>query len=1134
MTSITSTTSTPHQAGYLVYIAGVEIPVLDASVFWRVWEIPTAQISCIPDRVLHRLGAEDRVKVEIFYLDVLRDPSAPEFRLLFEGDIIGWSYNSSTGNRSISLNCVMSIDMFKRLNFYYMSSITDFVNFNTQEGSSATSISQPKFGYPASLFIEGLVPVYERIKSQLEGEEDPPVTARELKLVKRPIDVVYNIIRGLIGSTVPEDKRAIPAVNFFARYVRKSNLVNRFAAFPILEETGRDEIFPILKAAGDATTVVHTLQNQVLPSVGNSGSIWDNIMNFLGVMFYELMMLPTAPSAVVRLSDGVIESPIGESAADPKHPFRVLNYFTKPQMLFSVAPTCNVIFPAQIKSTSFSENYIVQPTRTYVNSEMLSSVMGAQGVNKNFILNATTVGYPDVVNTAAKARIMQELEDKGYKGTARDFLIWPEEWFKGPVEHRLTLPNWLYLLAINANNDNLDQEEEASEDVGGDYTTALTPTVLKTAADISIESALLFFPQDITDLIDTFALQNATVADLLPLCSDVQAAVVVSVLDIAAAPAPAPTARTVPAGESTGSAAIDTLKAAILAKGYKWFDEPLKLNLIGVRNPAKTGDSFDDDLCVAWKEKDGTWKYAQYPCTTDPAVQARKYPPLKKGVAILIPGQYDSYEIGYHKKYEAIIQRRGSTVRVWRDNNKDAVLDFGSGKEEAGDFRINIHRAFVPQSEVITTTKKVDGKRVPASWSEGCTVFKRDKDFQEVMSLARRCRTATGNRFVYTLLEKADLSVDISGIQTQDAVTPVPQESSVQTDLGAVDNTAQAQPSDSKAAGSPSFQTLFRDYAEYEHQRKRYESRGGAINSAFDPYVIPGFPCWVFDRRSSAYDLVGYVYEVSWALGANRGGASMSTTISYGNGRTFQEMWQSIVENVRRKNTLSLVAPTEPIEDIRNLTESPAKANEFYQALLYSRGETKTPPAFIWPDFFDMVDKDGVARPIPGFEDTAALNESTVAYDSENQEDIDWLADLMEEFSGDDLQPKEQYKNLFESYDAAMKFKSRPICTLKEYVRFLHGGKSIDTLVEDGSISGESSAFVGNSKTAVFYEKIRDFIPAQGETPTSAQTGISEDGTRTVDEREGADPNFPQSRADWTSALLSYRRRILRGKAPQR
>ena len=66
---------------------------------------------------------------------------------------------------------------------------------------------------------------------------------------------------------------------------------------------------------------------------------------------------------------------------------------------------------------------------------------------------------------------------------------------------------------------------------------------------------------------------------------------------------------------------LDQIKSAMIAKGYKWFEEgDFNLNLIGVRN-SDTGDTvtnaFDDTFFIAYRDA-GKWKIHNYACTTDP------------------------------------------------------------------------------------------------------------------------------------------------------------------------------------------------------------------------------------------------------------------------------------------------------------------------------------------------------------------------------------------------------------------------------------------------------------------------------------------------------------------------------------
>ena len=119
-------------------------------------------------------------------------------------------------------------------------------------------------------------------------------------------------------------------------------------------------------------------------------------------------------------------------------------------------------------------------------------------------------------------------------------------------------------------------------------------------------------------------------------------------------------------------------------------------------------------------------------------------PVTSKGVAILVEGQYkDVYKIDLHKnRYEALCQR-GGTVKVYRDNDKDAEHDMDKATIEEGWFGINIHRA---RDEAYT--EQVNG------WSHGCQVFADDDDFEEFMDLCHKHKELYGNSFTYTLLKE--------------------------------------------------------------------------------------------------------------------------------------------------------------------------------------------------------------------------------------------------------------------------------------------------------------------------------------------------------------------------------------------
>lgn len=197
----------------------------------------------------------------------------------------------------------------------------------------------------------------------------------------------------------------------------------------------------------------------------------------------------------------------------------------------------------------------------------------------------------------------------------------------------------------------------------------------------------------------------------------------------------------------TNELIIERVQEIIINKGYSFFTNGVyNLNIIGVRSNNLVANSFDDTLLCIYKIK-GEWVTKIYRITTDAGTYWLKNPMNNQGTAILVPNQYRGvYAIDLHNnKYKALCQRNGK-VEVYRDNDKDLILDMDSAKIEKGMFGINIHR-----SNPFSESLKVD------KFSAGCQVFKRVKDFNEFMEICQKSKALWGNSFTYTLIKESDL-----------------------------------------------------------------------------------------------------------------------------------------------------------------------------------------------------------------------------------------------------------------------------------------------------------------------------------------------------------------------------------------
>ena len=180
----------------------------------------------------------------------------------------------------------------------------------------------------------------------------------------------------------------------------------------------------------------------------------------------------------------------------------------------------------------------------------------------------------------------------------------------------------------------------------------------------------------------------------------------------------------------------------VAALGHAVFTRgEFNLNIIGIRTTDSQANTFDDRLCAVYRDELG-WVTRTWSITTDPGVYFREHPMNVSGTAIMVPGQYrGAYKLGRHRgKYLALVQT-GARVAVYRDANKDEVLDMGNPTD--GYFGINIHRA----------STRDGGSQLVDRWSAGCQVFGDPKDFDDFIKLCQRSAQTYGERFTYTLID---------------------------------------------------------------------------------------------------------------------------------------------------------------------------------------------------------------------------------------------------------------------------------------------------------------------------------------------------------------------------------------------
>ena len=206
---------------------------------------------------------------------------------------------------------------------------------------------------------------------------------------------------------------------------------------------------------------------------------------------------------------------------------------------------------------------------------------------------------------------------------------------------------------------------------------------------------------------------------------------------------------------------VDQLRAACARKGYQFFEQgDYNINLIGIRSKNRTAGRWDDLFVIAYKVG-GKWEIQYVHGTTDPGQTELTSPSFaegkKNGTAIVAPGQYRSlWRIGKHRGHRALVQ--AGKVLLYRDNNRDAVLDFDPTSRKWWDYRagINFHPTWGAKRVIDYLRDWV------YNWSAGCQVpalHAESKEWSDIMDLFELAAKTWGELFTYTLFDESDFTV---------------------------------------------------------------------------------------------------------------------------------------------------------------------------------------------------------------------------------------------------------------------------------------------------------------------------------------------------------------------------------------
>ena len=224
-------------------------------------------------------------------------------------------------------------------------------------------------------------------------------------------------------------------------------------------------------------------------------------------------------------------------------------------------------------------------------------------------------------------------------------------------------------------------------------------------------------------------------------------------------------------------------------KGYRLFDKPYEMNIIGVRFQypgEKYTNRFSDKLYTFYIDNNNEWNIKKWNISTMPGTKIRMrdrntnalltekyskfkekvdpksiplYLSLKKyvkylgrtGLGILQPSQYiNTFKLSTYSGAPAL--KSVGNQYAYRDSNWDSDIITYSSEDGPTNFVMHLHKAFPGGSSV-------------NNWSEGCQVFPTDVSIKSFAKLCDMHIKRNSNQFSYTLITSNDFDVARTQIQ---------------------------------------------------------------------------------------------------------------------------------------------------------------------------------------------------------------------------------------------------------------------------------------------------------------------------------------------------------------------------------
>ena len=299
-----------------LFLEGREVPFISATLVCNAGEPITAIIDMVPLQEIKFI--RPKTQVHVFVKDTFNFGNS-DFHLAFEGEVVGRQMGKSHDSRVFRITAI-------DYSGYWDEAKAFFYNHNFQLGKLNAAVS----GAPS-------------IPDQIKSGAQKTVTGTSTLNSQMITQILNKKNKDLLEGIVSVFKN-ISTVNLFYS-----------AAWDRLRINDRVRMF----SSGKLSTFMQAIQTEEFLSshmgaMGGSISLREMMLGLMGLVFHDFISVPF-PSRVAAYDGGATSGiKLGETIG---------SFLFVPDGYSLPAPRCNVIFPNQLQSLDFSEDFRAAPSR---------------------------------------------------------------------------------------------------------------------------------------------------------------------------------------------------------------------------------------------------------------------------------------------------------------------------------------------------------------------------------------------------------------------------------------------------------------------------------------------------------------------------------------------------------------------------------------------------------------------------------------------------------------------------------------------------------------------------------------------------------------------------------------------------